>query len=233
MSKCVFCDRHFNLCHNGKSDIFLKECRSQNNKCNLFIPRDKLKNKSEKKIEELDWTNEEDFHYVDVSWKTSHCFVEKHKRTDYLAKVFNHSKDDIIELRVFYCQNCNRFYANGNMLPDQDVLMHLNKVVLFGMPNSYYNYYDMSPQSILRKNGYSASKDSTAFKRHRILDFVIDNNILTPYEIINHFGGLIDWHISDPKWNDAVEKWREDIAYVSSINVERYNGKLKIKHNKN
>lgn len=233
MDKCVFCDQHFKLCHNGKSDIFLKKCPCQSKKCNLFISRDEPKIKIKKKVEKLDWTNEEEFHYVDVFWKTSNCFIQKHKRTDYIAKVINHSNEDIIELRVFYCHKCNMFYANGNLLPKQDVLIHLHKLCLLGMPNSYYNYYDMSPQSILSKNGYNARKGSTSYKRHRVIDFVIENEILTPYDIINHLGSLIDWHLGDIKWKEAISKWREDIIYIQNINVERYNGKLKIRHKKN
>lgn len=238
MDKCIYCDQCFKFCHNSKSISFLKRCPNQDSNCKLFISRyriysdgeSRVKNRVVNKIEELDWTNDEEFHYVYVYWRASSCFLKKHKRTDYLAKVINHFNDDIVELRVFYCHECKKIYTNGNLLPEQDILLHLKHTTLFGMPSSYYNYYDMSPQSILSKNGYNARKGTTSYTRHRVLDHIIENEILAPYEIINHLGNLIDWHLGDPKWLDPIAKWEEDVTYVQSINVERYNGKLKIVH---
>ena len=154
-----------------------------------------------------------------VYWRNSSCFLNKHKRTDYVAKVINHAEDDIIKIRIFYCHTCGVYCANGNLLPDFDLLRHLQKTVFFNMPSSYYEYSDMSPESLLRKNGYKASAGITAYERHRILDNIIDKGILTPYQIINHLGGLVDWHYWDSKWNGAVAKWREDILYVQNLDV--------------
>lgn len=232
MNKCMYCDIHFHLCHNGKSDIFLQQCQRQKKSCSLFVARESTdkKQKNKKQIEELDWTNDKKTHYVHVYWHNSSCFTKKHKRTDYWVKIDNYDDEDV-KIRIFYCHTCNVFYTNGNLLPDQDILHIIRrKIVLFNMPDSYYKYNDMSPQSILRKNGYTVREGSVAFQRHKILDHIINSGILTPYQIINHLGGLIDWHYWDSKWDNAVSKWQEDIHYVQNLDVEEHEGKFKIIH---
>ena len=232
MPKCVYCDQHFRLCHNRMSEVFLRKCPNQNKSCIFFISRDSTNKKAKSCIRELDWTKGNNIHFVHVFWHTSGCFTNKHKRTDYLAKVLKDDDDEIVELRIFYCHKCETYYANGNLLPEKDILVHMKNTHLFNMPSGYYDYYDMSPQSILRKNGYSARSGSVPYERHRVLDHVIENGILTPYQIINHLGGLIDWHYGDPKWKNAVSNWKEDLNYVQDIDVEEHNGRFKILHKK-
>ena len=55
MGKCMYCDTHFKLCHNGKSKIFLQKCGNQNKSCALYVSRETAE-KRKKQIEELDCT---------------------------------------------------------------------------------------------------------------------------------------------------------------------------------
>ena len=68
--------------------------------------------------------------------------------------------------------------------------------------------------------GYNVNKAqalSTA-KRHKILDILIQNNVMRPYEIISHLEMLIRTRKNIKSMFDAIEKWEEDIDYVQHYN---------------
>ncbi|MCI6582539.1 MAG: hypothetical protein MSH15_11265 [Oscillospiraceae bacterium] len=68
--------------------------------------------------------------------------------------------------------------------------------------------------------GYNVNKAqalSTA-KRHKILDILIQNNVMRPYEIISHLEMLIRTRKNIKSMFDAREKWEEDIDYVQHYN---------------
>lgn len=68
--------------------------------------------------------------------------------------------------------------------------------------------------------GYNVNKAqalSTA-KRHKILDILIQNNVMRPYEIISHLEMLIRTRKNINSMFDAIEKWEEDIDYVQHYN---------------
>lgn len=68
--------------------------------------------------------------------------------------------------------------------------------------------------------GYNVNKAqalSTA-KHHKILDILIQNNVMRPYEIISHLEMLIRTRKNIKSMFDAREKWEEDIDYVQHYN---------------
>lgn len=232
MSQCVFCDKHFKLCHNGKSSSFLTKCQKQNKSCDCFLERQNAKkDKATKQINEIDWTDEAEMHYVHVYWGRSSCFINKHRRTEYRAKVYDYYEEEYLRLRVFYCHDCEMFYANGNLLPERDVMHHLRRTYFANMPSSYYEYFSLNPRSVLSKYGYSVRENGpTTSERQRILVKVIEEEALTPYGIINHIGNLIDWHYWDSKWKNAIRKWQEDLEFVKDYQAKDYPGRLAIRN---
>lgn len=77
-------------------------------------------------------------------------------------------------------------------------------------------------ESILYKYGYNVqSKTNLSSKqRHIILASVIEANILTRRQIIDHLTTLIERGSKIPNWKNATLKWKEDKYYVQSYKTE-------------
>ena len=77
-------------------------------------------------------------------------------------------------------------------------------------------------ESVLYKYGYNVqSKTNLSSKqRHIILASVIEANILTRRQIIDHLTTLIERGSKIPNWKDATLKWKEDKYYVQSYKTE-------------
>lgn len=70
--------------------------------------------------------------------------------------------------------------------------------------------YDLQPQSILYSYGYKLTNTTEEY-RHKVLQFVIDNNIMKWGEIINFLEWLINLRNKD---QECVELWNNDIDWV-------------------
>lgn len=65
--------------------------------------------------------------------------------------------------------------------------------------------------------GYSVGNHGLSeIKRHRILEYVIDNKIMRGYEIIKHLQGLIFLRNEqyDKDFSTAIEDWESDIVFI-------------------
>ena len=83
-------------------------------------------------------------------------------------------------------------------------------------------------KSLLRSYGYnvSAQEGLSDIDRHRILSFVIENEIMRTDEVISFISWLIDIHSSKDKYI-ARQKWSRDIDYVR--NYKSIEGMVKVR----
>lgn len=199
------------------------------NSRNLYFSYENIQTDSCIIINSLEIENSKDIHknrvigVADFLVRVSsyHCVISKHK-LDYVDAIvsvlYRNSLLEII-IPASYCPECNKYYIlerHYEALKKQGYICcridTYDSLVAEG--KGYYSGYQ--EKSILRQYGYSVSKKIglTERERHRILDFVIDNHILSKADVIDH----IEWQISDKKNRDnmdiAIEKWESDIRYV-------------------
>ena len=77
-------------------------------------------------------------------------------------------------------------------------------------------------QSILYRYGYNVKSKQNLSQKQRqiILASLVESNILTRTEIINHLNTLIDRGSKIPNWKDATQKWKQDKYYVEKYKTE-------------
>lgn len=83
---------------------------------------------------------------------------------------------------------------------------------------------DFQEFSKLALYGYSAGKSGLkAADRRKILKHIIDNNIMTGYEIVEHLQGLISLREgrTDKDFSIAINNWREDIKFVNDYKASK------------
>ena len=234
-SCCAYKDIHFLLCHNTYSGQFLEPCHYNSwLECDDYLAREEIDEKIEeikkpkyiKSISQIEKKKKKKGnHYVHAYWGNSPC-VLTHNITEYNARVFVSNKNYYITLKVFYCNDCNKFYVSGNSLPDRELLYSISNLHIYNMPADYYDFEFMTPKSILAKHGYSVRKGVSCFERQRILKQLVTSRVLSPYAIINHLNGLIALHYAENKWQEAIRKYREDIDYVNSFDEKFFDEAL-------
>lgn len=140
------------------------------------------------------------------------------KRIKALVNVFSGQKMFETTIDAAFCPECNKYY----ILERDYQLLRLRgriccKVVeIDELLRSGLTFNSWQEKSLLRIYGYNVNKNEnlTQEERQRILSFVLENGIMTSYEIINH----LEWQISTREgrlnMSDAISKWEDDIRYV-------------------
>lgn len=81
-----------------------------------------------------------------------------------------------------------------------------------------FSELDFQEFSELKLYGYAAGKSGLDVeKRHKLLQYIIDNNFMHRYEIIEHLQGLIALRLdrTDKDYSTAIGNWRADIMFVN------------------
>lgn len=140
------------------------------------------------------------------------------QRIHAIVNVLKNGKVKEVRTEAAYCPECDKYYI---LERDYQSLKRSGticcKIIEFEeLLHNKQSFSDWQEKSILRTYGYTVSKTENLTKqeRHQILDFVMENKIMTSNQIISH----LVWQIETRKrmWNmqDAISKWEDDIRYV-------------------
>ena len=149
-----------------------------------------------------------------------------HNTRDILAKIpILDEKGNIfyVARNASYCPICNRF----TMLKDD--FDRINGVVTCKVidetqhnnNNSYDSDFDSEQsKSVLTQYGYNVQTKNSISKEQRqiILASIIEAQIMSRREIMNHISTLIERGSKIESWRLATQKWKEDREYVASYN---------------
>ena len=74
----------------------------------------------------------------------------------------------------------------------------------------------------MHEYGYTVNVNSrlTAYDRRRILEWLIDNKIITKTDVIGYLSIFIDRGKKIPSWHDAVLKWQSDLTYIQEYKCD-------------
>lgn len=155
------------------------------------------------------------------------CTLSGHETTDVKGTVlvFNHSGGQSVKsVMLSYCSTCARFvmrtsdFISLNGYPNCTVRdLRTNKTIYKPDIQSELSV-NLSPQSILSKNGYTVKSGSgiPISERQRILVRVIENGIMTRNQVCDHLQYLIYLNDGKKNYESAVSKWRSDLDYIQS-----------------
>jgi len=138
----------------------------------------------------------------------------------------NDNVETVYEIYLGYCKECNQHYMfeqdYKRMLAVGKPLCKVYEIYEYEalLNNSEFKY---NSQSVLNSMGYNvdASIALVTDERHRILMSVIDNNMIRVHELIDFLYWLIRTRETQPKYDNAVKKWKEDVIFV-----ENYSSKV-------
>lgn len=150
--------------------------------------------------------------------------LKKENTVDYYIYVNDICTKKRYKLLVAYNSKIKRYYISDTQI------RKLHKAGIYPQAFFYicnvgsipFNKADFREFSKLALYGYSAGKNGLNRKeRHKILKHILDNRILTRYQIIEHLQGLI--HLrerrKDKDFSIAIKNWEDDIAFVNDYSL--------------
>lgn len=145
-----------------------------------------------------------------------------HDTKDIIAKlpVLNeYGQISYISVNASYCPNCNRYTI---LKEDFNAIAGIVTCKVIDETASYDGSSESdieinTKQSILAQYGYNVQtkKDLSEQQRHIILSSIIEAQIMTRREVIDHISTLIERGSKIPNWKFATQKWKEDRQFVS------------------
>lgn len=166
-----------------------------------------------------------------------HCIFHNHKVEPIKAligvRVKTPSAQNLMRIQDFtlnaiYCHTCGQYF-----LPTYEY----KKIKAIGSPQcrivSYIDYYSKSTASSsfgadsspLMEYGYNvnAQEKLTSTERRARLTYIIDNGILSVYEVISYLELFINQHKDMPKYHTAIQKWSSDLHFIRNYKPQSSN----------
>lgn len=86
------------------------------------------------------------------------------------------------------------------------------------------SYFEFNEFSLLSLYGYRVGKNGLSVtNRHMLLTHIINNKIMTPFEITRHLQGLIALRErrKDRNFDQAIADWQADILFISNYRMNK------------
>ncbi len=116
----------------------------------------------------------------------------------------------------FYCKKCNKKFITSEAIynyTDKHFVPQFKCVVV----NSS-NVKNLNDESVLALYGYTVKANYLLDdERHSILEYVLNNGIMTATDVINLLEFNIKFKSNNLSMRNACEKWYEDIQYIYKI----------------
>lgn len=167
-------------------------------------------------------------HDIVVLSNTLNCDIN-HKIHDVRAGLPILDEDgevNIVYVIASYCENCNRYTIT------KEVFNNIKGVILCEILNNKGKLPENKDeaeieieqqQSILYRYGYNvkASENLSSKQRHIIIASLVEANILTRIQIIDHLTSLINRGGKIENWKQAVDKWKQDRHFTKNYKKEK------------
>jgi hypothetical protein len=179
---------------------------------------------------DLDLNNDTIYPTVQVSLKDTieetDYLRDYHKECDhYCEKVYLKiplllSTGELIIRTVLgrYCDKCKKYFVLDIEFKKILCEGRIQAQISFSESGEHFNGMELSPESLLRKCGYTvrANANISAEHRQKLLKAIIENKLYTPAKIVAHFRFLISVNnnVTTRDMSAAISKWQEDIQYL-------------------
>lgn len=130
----------------------------------------------------------------------------------------------VIKINTNYCPQCKKYFIS------YDEYLHYKQIygILMGnirITNGSFAPFngDLAQESPLYICGYSVNQTDnlSATMRQQILQYLIDSRIMSKPEIISYLNGFIRRNGKRANMEEAVCRWRADIAWVRNYRIDR------------
>ena len=162
-----------------------------------------------------------------IKKNTFHCIHNEHALKDISASItiINQKGNfEIMKVPAGYCKDCNVYFIF------EDVY---KRILSRGTPicrmydwktienGSNVGNMMLAPESLLRQYGYNvnANEGLSSERRKRILQILVDNQIMTKSEIISYLKFFISQRKNNSSMKMAVEKWNSDKAFIENYKI--------------
>lgn len=151
------------------------------------------------------------------------CIDVNHKLneiTAYIPVLITNLGLQQIPINAFYCKSCQRYYILENTYKNLKTRGLICCRVIDSKDLTSNSYSSWATESVIKQYGYNVSvtENLSEYKRHVILEFIIQNNILSKAQVVEHISWLIRANIDRPRYRDAVKKWTTDLNYLIENN---------------
>lgn len=123
-----------------------------------------------------------------------------------------------ITVPVFYCKECGVYYIFENDFTDakKSGIICARVLTLREYRNVTNNGWE--PVSVMRSFGYTvnANDNYPDYIRRSILEFLIENKILSAARIADYLAWFARTHRNQPSMEQAISKWDSDRMYILS-----------------
>ncbi len=177
----------------------------------------------------IDSNEKEIVRYADLIVKCNvfRCRIASHPLMNIVTKI--PIKDTtgsvkLVEVPAGYCKTCDTYFIH---VDTYNYLKSMGRIMCRVIDQHQYETWNennklnsMQSNSILKEYGYTVSKQSSlnSTDRQAILAEMVDNGIITKYEIISYLNFFISLRNRDPSMEDAVDCWKQDIDFISHYN---------------
>lgn len=144
---------------------------------------------------------------------TNSCIKNKHSIDSVTAKTTNIKNGQPIDVNVFYCKSCRKYFINYEALQG-----YISRGIHPALQYVFSEVDDgkLNDASELMMYGYNVREgDLTQFERRRILEWIIDYGLMTKAEIISNLQFKVGYNGKKPGNERAKQKWLDDIQFVS------------------
>lgn len=194
----------------------------------LYSPKNKLISQTSTK-RQIEYSSRE---CVYVYFRlTNSCVKYKHEIETVTAKTINAKNGEPIEVNVFHCLDCDKYFINYEVL--QEYISHgIFPAFTYSMVRS--DNSNMKEASQLMLYGYNVRDGIlSGYERQNVLAWIIDSKLMTKAEIIKDLQFKARYNGSKIGNEKAKAKWQDDILFVSqyvsdntkTIQAEFFRGK--------
>lgn len=152
--------------------------------------------------------------------------LKKENTTDYYLSITDIRTDKQCKILVAYNSKTDRYYISETQLKWLHKRNIYPSAVFYAsndgsVPLVTINFQEFSRLALY---GYSAGKNGMKSQdRRKLLKHIIDNGMMTGYEIVEHLQGLISLREgrTDKDFSIAINNWREDIKFVNDYKASK------------
>ena len=148
------------------------------------------------------------------------CQNKEHLVIDVIAKIQVMKDDGEVVwnyLHAAYCEECNEYIVlNADFELLEGTPMCEVYEIIRGVKTSNCTKTYSNSESIIHAMGYNVNINDnlSATTRREILLSIVENGTLTQEEVLSYLDSLIQRGSGDPKYVNAVSKWRSDREYI-------------------
>ena len=144
---------------------------------------------------------------------TNTCVRYNHEIEAVTAKTTNAKNGESIEVNVFHCTNCDRYFINYEALQEY-ISRGIFPAFNYSMVRNANS--NMKEASQLRLYGYTVREGAlNGNERRSVLSWIIDSGLMTKAEIIKDLQFKVRYNGSKAGNERAKAKWQDDIQFVS------------------